>query len=122
MDVWSLGVVFFHVLTGRPTPYADATTVGSGAGAGHPSAQLEENARILDGAFDLTPLKRCGLPPAVAWCAEDLLARMLSLEPSDRPSVVQLMRHPLWWTPQDLMESAKTLNDRRCDCLPIGRT
>ena len=51
VDVWSLGMLFYHVLTGHFSPY------------GAPSETLplfEENRRIIAGEFDLSPLENAG--------------------------------------------------------------
>jgi serine/threonine protein kinase len=53
VDVWSLGMLFYHVLTGISSPYVscnDSTSV----------LPFEENARIVDGDFDLSPLEHAG--------------------------------------------------------------
>lgn len=99
VDVWSLGMLFYHVLTGHFSPYG--------------ASDAFENSRIVAGEFELLPLENAGLPAHVSRCAIDLIASMLSTEPVARPTILTLQQHPLWWQPDVVMAKAKLLYDER---------
>ncbi|KZF26835.1 hypothetical protein L228DRAFT_243362 [Xylona heveae TC161] len=82
IDIFSLGCVYFYVLTGGLHPFGD-------------SYMREANA--LKGNFDLEPLDSLG---DYASEAKDLIGRMIALEPRQRPDATSVMIHPFFWPPE----------------------
>lgn len=76
-DVWSLGVLLFVMVTGRPPWTA-------------PGRKDRNFARLLDGTFEW--------PADVHKDLRHLLQSMLTVTPADRPSLSQLRAHP-WVSP-----------------------
>lgn len=73
LDIWSCGIILFALLTGH-LPFDD------------------ENIRKLllkvqNGKFIM--------PPDLSWEAKDLISRMLQVNPNDRISVDNILKHPL---------------------------
>ena len=75
-DMWSVGVIMFILLCGFPPFYAEG--------------EAELIARVREGNFEFT---------APYWDdiseeAKDLIAQCLSLQPEDRPTPTEALRHP----------------------------
>ncbi|CAM9149551.1 unnamed protein product [Chrysoparadoxa australica] len=95
-DIWSLGVVLFIMIAGNP-PFALAN-----------SSDWWFNA-VSNGRYDrfwAAHLRAC---PNFPLAAQDLLNQMFTVNPSQRPSIPQLMEHP--WvrgggllTPEEMCE------------------
>lgn len=96
-DVFSLGLVFFFILTGCPGPFSGATLA-------------EVDARIKAGRFELSQLMGLGGSPRCALEARHLLASMLAPSPADRPSAAAVLRHPLFATSAVVLSSAAELH------------
>ncbi|XP_043556402.1 ribosomal protein S6 kinase alpha-3 isoform X5 [Chiloscyllium plagiosum] len=78
-DIWSLGVLLYTMLTGY-TPFAN----------GPDDTPEEILARIGSGKFSLTG----GYWDTVSDVAKDLVSKMLHVDPQQRLSTTQVLRHP----------------------------
>jgi serine/threonine-protein kinase/endoribonuclease IRE1 len=83
IDIFSLGLVFFYVLTKGDHPYND--------GGGHWMREFN----IRKGNLNLAPLDVLG---DYAFEAKDLIGNMLSENPRKRFSAIEVMSHPFFWS------------------------
>ena len=88
IDIFSLGCVFYYVLTGGTHPFDRA-------------GKYMREANIVKGAHDLTPLASLG---DYQWEAKDLIARMLSHDPRARPSAAAVLAHPFFWSAEERLD------------------
>lgn len=99
VDIFSLGCVYFYVLTNGRHPFGDS---------------LRRQANILSGEYSLKELANNGkffeifihLRKVTAmnfflenhvYCA--LIEHMLNADPGKRPTVNAVLKHPFFWTP-----------------------
>ena len=82
IDIFSLGLVFFYVLTNGLHPFDCGD-------------RYMREVNIRNGQFSLGPLNALG---DFAYEAKDLIASMLQRHPKDRPSAVEVMSHPFFWS------------------------
>lgn len=82
IDIFSLGLVFFYVLTKGSHPYDKGD-------------RYMREVNIRKGSFDLGKLDVLG---DYTQEARDVIERMLSFEPSDRPTAKDVMKHPFFWS------------------------
>ncbi|KUJ22869.1 uncharacterized protein LY89DRAFT_312690 [Mollisia scopiformis] len=84
IDIFSLGLVFFYVLT-----------KGS-----HPFDCGDKYMREVNIRADKYNLDKLDVLGDYAFEARDLIASMLSHEPKQRPTALQVMAHPFFWSPK----------------------
>ena len=84
IDIFSLGLVFFYVLTKGSHPFDCGD-------------RFMREVNIRKGAYDLTPLEVLG---DYAYEAKDLISSMLAPDPKQRPQAHQVMAHPFFWSPK----------------------
>lgn len=82
IDIFSLGLVFFYVLTKGSHPFDCGD-------------RYMREVNIRKGKFDLNRLTVYG---EYGLEAEDLIGSMLAPEPKQRPSARQVMAHPFFWS------------------------
>jgi len=81
IDIFSLGLVFFYVLTKGNHPYDCGD-------------RYMREVNIRKGIFNLQPLDVLG---DYAFEARDLITSMLSSNPKSRPTAREVMAHPFFW-------------------------
>jgi serine/threonine-protein kinase/endoribonuclease IRE1 len=84
IDIFSLGIVFFYVLTKGSHPFDCGD-------------RYMREVNIRADKYNLDGLDVLG---DYAFEARDLIASMLSHEPKQRPSAHQVMAHPFFWSPK----------------------
>lgn len=84
IDIFSLGLVFFYVLTKGSHPFDCGD-------------RFMREVNIRKGTYNLRQLEVLG---DYAFEAKDLIASMLSAEPKQRPQAHQVMAHPFFWSPK----------------------
>merc|ERR1712000_260872 len=84
IDIFSLGLVFFYVLTKGSHPFDCGD-------------KFMREVNIRNGKFSLAPLDALG---NYAFEAKDLIASMLRRNPKDRPHTLEIMSHPFFWSPK----------------------
>lgn len=95
VDIFSLGCVFFYVLTHGQHPFDDDEGW----------MQLRER-NIKNGRANLAPLELLG-PDTL-----DLVKWMLEHRPEDRPTAAQVLAHPFFWDAEDRLEFLSVASDR----------
>ncbi|KAG5989885.1 hypothetical protein E4U52_005145 [Claviceps spartinae] len=81
IDIFSLGLVFFYVLTNGSHPFDCGD-------------RYMREVNIRQGRYVLDPLDALG---DYAWVAKDLISSMLASNPRHRPSAQEVMSHPFFW-------------------------
>lgn len=95
IDIFSLGCVFYYVLTHGSHPFDK-------------NGKFMREANIVKGQFDLQELNRLG---DYAFEAKDLIRSMLSLNPRQRPDASAVLMHPFFWTPSDRLNFLCDVSD-----------
>lgn len=84
IDIFSLGLVFFYVLTNGSHPFDCGD-------------RYMREVNIRKGNYNLDPLDALG---DFAHEAKDLIASMLQASPKARPDSREVMAHPFFWSPK----------------------
>ncbi|TFB00563.1 Serine/threonine-protein kinase ppk4 [Trichoderma ghanense] len=84
IDIFSLGLVFFYVLTNGSHPFDCGD-------------RYMREVNIRKGNYNLDPLDALG---DFAYEAKDLIASMLQAAPKSRPDSREVMAHPFFWSPK----------------------
>lgn len=95
VDIFSLGCVFFYVLTQGLHPFDDEEGW---------MALRERN--IKTNRCNLSAIEIHG-PDTI-----DLIGWMLSPKPEDRPTAAEVLAHPFFWNPEDRLEFLSLVSDR----------
>ena len=82
IDIFSLGLVFFYVLTNGSHPFDCGD-------------RYMREVNIRKGSYNLQPLDMLG---DFAYEAKDLIASMLDANPKRRPTAIDIMSHPFFWS------------------------
>ncbi|CAB4252344.1 similar to Saccharomyces cerevisiae YHR079C IRE1 Serine-threonine kinase and endoribonuclease [Maudiozyma barnettii] len=97
IDIFSLGCVFFYVLTKGQHPYGD---------------RYMREANIIKGIYDLSPLKTHIIDRSNAVEAIDLISRMISKDARNRPTAFDVLKHPLFWPASKKLAFLLKVSDR----------
>ncbi|KAK2822994.1 hypothetical protein FQN49_007576, partial [Arthroderma sp. PD_2] len=95
IDIFSLGCVFYYVLTHGSHPFDK-------------DGKFMREANIVKGHYNLDELQRLG---NYAFEAEDLISRMLSVDPRLRPDATSVMIHPFFWSPAERLSFLCDVSD-----------
>ncbi|OXV08022.1 hypothetical protein Egran_04215 [Elaphomyces granulatus] len=95
IDIFSLGCVFYYVLTRGGHPYDK-------------DGKFMREANIVKGNYNLTDLERLG---DYAFEADDLIKQMLSLNPRRRPDATTVLIHPFFWSAADRLSFLCDVSD-----------
>ncbi|KAI9224728.1 kinase-like domain-containing protein [Blastocladiella britannica] len=95
LDVFSLGCLFYYVLTGGEHPFGD---------------RYSREINILRGQSDLSALDTA--MHADAPIARALVASMIAHDVAARPTTAQLLVHPFFWTPARRLNFLADVSDR----------
>ncbi|RAK91561.1 kinase-like protein [Aspergillus costaricaensis CBS 115574] len=95
IDIFSLGCVFYYVLTRGCHPFDK-------------NGKFMREANIVKGNYNLDELQRLG---DYAYEAEDLIQSMLSLDPRRRPDASAVLTHPFFWPPSDRLSFLCDVSD-----------
>ncbi|KAL8688757.1 MAG: hypothetical protein Q9218_005411, partial [Villophora microphyllina] len=88
IDIFSLGCVFYYVLTNGCHPYDK-------------DGKFMREANIVKGLYDISNLALLG---DYQWEAKDLIASMLDHNPRVRPDAASVLTHPFFWPPAERLE------------------
>ncbi|KAL8713585.1 MAG: hypothetical protein Q9220_002447 [cf. Caloplaca sp. 1 TL-2023] len=88
IDIFSLGCVFYYVLTNGSHPYDK-------------DGKFMREANIVKGLYDISDLSLLG---DYQWEAKDLIASMLGHNPRLRPDAGSVLTHPFFWLPAERLE------------------
>ncbi|KAL9606364.1 MAG: hypothetical protein Q9179_000441 [Wetmoreana sp. 5 TL-2023] len=88
IDIFSLGCVFYYVLTNGCHPYDK-------------DGKFMREANIVKGLYDISDLALLG---DYQWEAKDLVASMLDHNPRLRPDAASVLTHPFFWPPAERLE------------------
>ncbi|XP_075558137.1 serine/threonine-protein kinase/endoribonuclease IRE1-like isoform X1 [Dermacentor variabilis] len=91
VDVFSLGCVFYYVLSGGRHPFGDT---------------LERQANIKHGRHNLSDVGTHGP------LGQSLIEQMLHTDPQERPSVSAVVKHPVFWGPKRQLDFFQDVSDR----------
>ncbi|OAL74174.1 IRE protein kinase [Trichophyton violaceum] len=95
IDIFSLGCVFYYVLTHGCHPFDK-------------DGKFMREANIVKGHYNLDELQRLG---NYAFEAEDLISRMLSVDPRLRPDATSVLIHPFFWSPAERLSFLCDVSD-----------
>ncbi|KAG5417466.1 IRE1 [Candida metapsilosis] len=95
IDIFSLGCVFFYILTNGLHPFGD---------------RYMREGNIIKGEYDLSILlTKC---PNDKYESIDLISSLIHANPAMRPSTTKILHHPLFWSPTKRLEFLLKVSDR----------
>lgn len=95
IDIFSLGCVYFFMLTGGVHPFGD---------------KYMRDGNIIKGEYNIDLLSiKC---PNDKYESKDLIAGMIEADPSLRPSTRKIMKHPFFWNEGKRLDFLLKISDR----------
>ncbi|KAL9544456.1 hypothetical protein MBANPS3_007611 [Mucor bainieri] len=94
IDIFSTGCVFYYVLSGGDHPFGN---------------RFGRENNILNGHYDLSKLDSMGEDGIEA---KDLVERMISTEPKQRPNCDTILSHPFFWSTSKRLAFLQDASDR----------
>ncbi|KAK9244002.1 hypothetical protein V1506DRAFT_542850 [Lipomyces tetrasporus] len=94
IDIFSLGCVFYYVLSNGSHPFGD---------------RYMREANIIKGEYSLDYLEALGYQGIEA---RDLIERMLDRDPKNRPTAHDVLMHPYFWSMQKRLDFLLEVSDR----------
>ncbi|KAI4209979.1 MAG: hypothetical protein LQ351_007143 [Letrouitia transgressa] len=95
IDIFSLGCVFYYVLTSGCHPFDK-------------DGKYMREANIVKGLYNIDDLSLLG---DYQWEAKELISSMLSHNPRARPDAAAVLTHPFFWSPADRLEFLTHVSD-----------
>ncbi|KAL0892911.1 hypothetical protein ABMA27_014590 [Loxostege sticticalis] len=105
VDIFSLGCVFYYVLSKGQHPFGD---------------MLRRQANILTGDYNLDLLDKL-LPEEEVLLTKILIRAMISPRPSARPPCETVLKYPMFWGKQSILNFLQDVSDQVESC-PIPTT
>ncbi|KAH0558876.1 hypothetical protein GP486_004489, partial [Trichoglossum hirsutum] len=94
IDIFSLGCIFFYVLSGGSHPFGD---------------RYMREANIVKDKYDLSQLQ---VPGNHGHEAKDLISRMINHNPRFRPDATTIMVHPFFWSAEKRLNFLVDVSDQ----------
>lgn len=95
IDIFSLGCVFYYILSGGGHPFGDRYT---------------REGNIIRGEYNLAPLQHFCPDDYVE--ATDLISSMINADPKLRPDTGAILKHPYFWSSGKKLEFLLKVSDR----------
>ncbi|CAG2108280.1 unnamed protein product [Medioppia subpectinata] len=92
IDIFSMGCLFYYTLTKGEHPFGDL---------------LQRQSNILMGRFDIDKLKT-----EETFAEYSLIYTMINSDPSARPNIEAVAKHPLFWDPNKSLQFLQDVSDR----------
>ncbi|CAB3223992.1 unnamed protein product [Arctia plantaginis] len=96
VDIFSLGCVFYYVLSKGHHPFGD---------------MLRRQANILTGDYNLEQLEKV-LPEEEVLLTKILIRAMISSRPSARPPCETVLKYPMFWGKQSILNFLQDVSDQ----------
>ena len=95
IDIFSLGCVYYYILTGGSHPFGD---------------RYLREANIIKGVHNLSQLSNSC--PFDYVELKDLILRMIAHNPQERPNTKQILKHPFFWSVEKKLDFLLKVSDR----------